>query len=98
MTAETTTTLSAAEVLQAAKHFFLDDASLHSACLEVESGSHLSFSTFRGNLVVAAFPDPEREAPTRIRISTLREEGAVPRLLMYLRTLDSPKLQQLRAD
>lgn len=93
MTVEITSELSPAEVLEAAKSFFSGEEAYHSAWLETESESHLSFGTFRGNLAVAAFPDPEGEAPTRIRISTLREEGAVPRLVTYLGSLDRSRLQ-----
>lgn len=88
MTTETTTTLPPTEVLEAVREFFMGGDAYHEAWLERESESHLSFGTFRGNLAVAAFPDPAGEAPTRIRITTLREEGVVPRLLTYLQTLD----------
>lgn len=91
---ETTTSLPPERVLEAVKEFFLGDEPFHSAWLIAESESHLSFGTFRGNLAVAAFPDPKGEAPTRVRVSTLREEGAVPRLLTYLRTLDSPRVER----
>lgn len=90
MTFETTSTLSPADVLAAAKRFFTGADALHSAWLENETEDHLSFGTFRGNIAVAAFPDPSGEARTRIRVTTLREEEAVPRLVTYLRTLDSP--------
>ncbi len=87
MRVEVASELSPEEVLQATRAFFMGPDAYESAWLETESDAHLSFGTFRGNLAVAAFPDPEEEAPTRIRISTLREEGIVPRLLTYLRTL-----------
>lgn len=89
MTTETTTTLAPEEVLSAVRHFFMGPDSLHSAWLEAESDTHLSFATFRGNLAVAAFPDPRDEAPTRVRISTLREESAVGRLVTYLRARET---------
>lgn len=85
MTTETTTSLPPDEVLSAVRHFFMGSDSLHSAWLETESDTHVSFATFRGNLAVAAYPDPLDEAPTRVRISTLREESAVGRLVTYLR-------------
>jgi hypothetical protein len=88
MTREITTELSPESVLKAVRSFFMGQGALHSAWLETESETHLSFGTFRGNLAVAAFPDPTGEAPTRVRVSTLREEGAVPRLLTYLGTLE----------
>lgn len=88
MTIETTTTLAPEQVLSVVRQFFLGSDSVHSAWLETESDTHISFGTFRGNLAVAAFPDPTDEAPTRVRISTLREEGVVGRLVTYLRTRD----------
>ncbi|MGH7540879.1 MAG: hypothetical protein ACRELC_07770 [Gemmatimonadota bacterium] len=88
MTAETTSTRSPAELLDAVRKFFIGGEAYHDAWLESESDTHLSFGTFRGNLAVAAFPDPEGAAPTRVRITTLREEGVVPRLLTYIQTLD----------
>lgn len=93
MTTEITTRVPPAEVLEAVKRFFGGRKPFHDAWLENESEGHLSFGTFRGNIAVAAFPDPEGEAPTRVRVSTLREEGAVPRLLTYLRTLDASGLE-----
>lgn len=91
MTTETTTILSPTDVLQAVKRFFMGEDAYHSAWLERESETHLSFGTFRGNIAVAAFPDPEQDGRTRVRVSTLREEHAVPRLMTYLRTLDAPQ-------
>lgn len=91
MTRETTTTLAPDEVLSAVRRFFMGPDSLHSAWLETESDTHVSFGTFRGNLAVAAFPDPLDEAPTRVRISTLREESAVGRLLTYLRAREGER-------
>lgn len=88
MTVEITSELSPREILEATRTFFLGGDAFHDAWLETESDSHLGFSTFRGNLAVAAFADPRGEARTRIRISTLREEGAVPRLVTYLETLE----------
>jgi hypothetical protein len=89
MTTETTTTLAPEQVLSAVRRFFMGADSVHSAWLETESDTHISFGTFRGNLAVAAFPDPLDEAPTRVRISTLREESAVGKLVTYLRTREA---------
>ncbi len=89
MTTETTTTLTPEEVLSEVRSFFMGAESLHAAWLETESDTHISFGTFRGNLAVAAFPDPLDEAPTRVRISTLREESAVGRLVTYLRAREA---------
>ena len=89
MTTETTTPLAPEEVLSEVRRFFMGADSLHSAWLETERDTHLSFGTFRGNLAVAAFRDPLDEAPTRVRISTLREESAVGRLVTYLRVREA---------
>lgn len=91
MTSEITTRLPPADVLAAARRFFMGPEAYHEAWLETESEGHVSFGTFRGKIAVAAFPDPREEAPTRVRVSTLREEGAVPRLLTYLGTLEAPE-------
>lgn len=91
MRVEITSGRSPAEILAATKAFFWGPEAYESAWLETESESHASFGTFRGNLAVAAFADPEREGRTRIRVSTLREEGIVPRLVTYLRTLDEAR-------
>lgn len=91
MTTETTTSLTPPDVLEAVKRFFMGEDAYHTAWLERESETHLSFGTFRGNIAVAAFPDPEQEGRTKVRVSTLREEHAVPRLMTYLRTLDAPQ-------
>lgn len=85
MTNETTTTLPAAAVLSAAKRFFTGSEAIHPAWIEAESDTHVSFATFRSNVLVSAFPDPEREGLTRVRASTLRDEAAVGRFLTYLR-------------
>ena len=84
MTTETTSAMAPADVLRAARDFFTSPARMADAWIESESDSHVSFCTFRGNLAVAATPDPERDGGSRVRVSTLREEGLVPRLLAYL--------------
>ncbi len=89
MTTEISSELSPEEVLEATREFFMGPEAVHSAWLEGESATHLSFGTFRGNLAVAAFPDPETGGATRVRITTLRDEGAVPRLVTHLRTLEA---------
>lgn len=98
MTTEITTSLSPSEVLRAVKRFFMGGDGYHSAWLDWESETHLTFGTFRGSLAVAAFPDPDAKGRSRVRVSTLREEHAVPRLMTYLTTLDSPRLEQVTPD
>ncbi len=84
MTNETTTTLPAAAVLSAAKRFFTGREAIQPAWIEAESETHVSFATFRSNVLVSAFPDPEWEGMTRVRASTLRDEAAVGKFLTYL--------------
>lgn len=87
MTIETTTTLPARAVLDAVREFLLGPERLGDAWIDSESDAHVSFHTFRGNLALAAFPDREREGRTRVRVTTLREENLVPRLLTYIESL-----------
>ena len=84
MTTETTSALAPADVLAATRDFFLGDDRIVDAWVDTESDTHIAFCTFRGNLAVAAFPDPTEPAGTRVRVTTLREEGIVPRLLAYI--------------
>lgn len=87
VTTETISDLTPNEALQAARDFFLGPGSEPTAWLETESDTHLSFCTFRGNLAIAAFEDPVTPSRTRVRITTLREEGLVPRLIARLDSL-----------
>lgn len=87
MTSETTTHLPPADVLDLAREFFTGRDAVRPASLSRESDSHLAFETFRSRIVVAAFRDPAGEAPTRVRVSTLREYDVVDRFLTYVRTV-----------
>lgn len=87
MTSETTTPVAPARVLDAARRFFTGTDRFADAWIDTESESHISFGTFRGNLAVAAFADPEDPGRTRVRVTTLREEGLVPRLLACIEGL-----------
>ncbi len=84
MTSETTTPVAPARVLDAVRDFFTGTDRIADAWIDNESETHIGFGTFRGNLAVAAFPDPSDPARTRVRVTTLREEGLVPRLLTYV--------------
>jgi hypothetical protein len=86
MTTETTSSLSPEAVLSAAREFFVGPARMADAWVESESDQHISFCTFRGNLSIAAVSDPDSSG-SRVRVTTLREEGLVPRLTTYLKTL-----------
>ena len=88
MTIETTSSLSPQDVIHAAREFFLGPHRMANAWIESESESHLGFCTFRGNLCIGVARDPDDAALTRVRVTTLREEGMVPRLITYLGTLE----------
>lgn len=87
MTLETTTEMSPERVLQEAREFFTGDDSVYSAWLEDESDTHLTLGTFRSKIAVSAFPDPEGEAPTRVRVSTLRIDDSIGKFMTHIRTL-----------
>lgn len=89
MTSEATTELSPERVLELAREFFTGRDAVHQIAITEESDSHVAFATFRSRIVVAAFPDPEGEAPTRVRVSTLREYAVADRFVTYLRTAGS---------
>ncbi len=86
MTAETTTSLRPDQVLTAAKRFFTGGEAVHSTWVETESSTHVSFATFRSNIVVSAVPDSGSAGATRVRASSLRDAGAVGRFLTFLST------------
>lgn len=87
MTLEETTDVAPERVLEEARDFFTGDDSVYSAWLEDESDTHLTFGTFRSKIAVSAFPDPEGEAPTRVRVSTLRVDDSIGKFMTYIRTL-----------
>ncbi|MEN8143601.1 MAG: hypothetical protein ABFS14_01500 [Gemmatimonadota bacterium] len=83
MISEVTTKLEPAAVLDRARQFFLGAGSIHAASLSEESESHLTFTTFRDRLAIAAYPDPGGHG-TRVRVSTLRPNQAVGKLLAFV--------------
>ena len=95
MTSEATTDLPPSEVLELAGEFFTGPGAVEPASVSEASERHVTFATFRSRIVVSAFPDPEGEAPTRVRVSTLREYAAADRFLTWLRTR-SGKNEQVR--
>lgn len=95
MTNEATTQLSPGRVLQMAREFFTGPGAVEDASVSEESDRHVTFATFRSRIVVSAFPDPEQEGATRVRVSTLRDYAAADRFLTWLRT-ESGKLEQTR--
>lgn len=86
MTIETTTSFSPERVLREARDFFTGRDSAYQASISEESETHIAFATFRSRLVVSAFPDPREEAPTRVRVSTLREDSIAGKFITYIRT------------
>ena len=84
MTTEIESSLPPTAVLDLVRSFFLDKDPVANAWIETESESHISFCTFRGHLSIAAFPDPELPSKTKVRVTTLREEGIVPRLVAQI--------------
>lgn len=95
MKSEAITDLSPSRVLELARSFFTGPEAVEPASLSEESDGHVTFATFRSRIVVSAFPDPRGEAPTRVRVSTLREYAAADRFLTWLRTR-SGKVEQAR--
>lgn len=87
MTLETTTDIDPETVLEAAREFFTGEDSVYTASLEEESDTHLTLGTFRNKIAVSAFPDPEGEAPTRVRVSTLRVDESIGKFMTWIRTL-----------
>ncbi|MEE9207157.1 MAG: hypothetical protein V3U67_02095 [Gemmatimonadota bacterium] len=83
MISEITTKLEPAAVLDRARQFFSEAGSICSASLAEESESHLTFTTFRSRLAIAAFPDPGGHE-TRVRVSTLRPDATVGKLLAFV--------------
>ena len=67
------------------------DAQVHQRKLcggreSIDQGDHhLTVATFRSRLAISAFPDPDGRG-TRVRISTLRRNDAVGKLLTLLAT------------
>ena len=85
MISETLTAMSPERTIEEAKRFFTDsDATLPATIVE-QGGNHLTVATFRSRLAISAFPDPDGRG-TRVRISTLRRNDAVGKLLTLLAT------------
>jgi hypothetical protein len=89
MTTETTIARPPEAILRAARDFFLAPGRMADAWIESESDTHVSFCTFRGNLAIGVSPDAEDPGRTRVRVTTLRQEGLVPRLITYLTKVQS---------
>jgi hypothetical protein len=98
MTAETTSSLPPDQVLTAARSFFTGGEAVHATWVETESSSHVSFATFRSNIVVSAVPESGTPGATRVRVSSLRDAGAVGRFLTFLSTASEGAGPDTHAD
>ena len=98
MTAETTTRLPPDQVLTAARRFFTGGDAVHATWVETESSSHVSFATFRSNIVVSAVPDVGADGATMVRVSSLRDAGAVGRFLTFLAAASEEPGSEASAD
>lgn len=97
MTSEATTDFHPSRVLDLAREFFTGRDAVHEVSISEESDRHVAFATFRSRIVVAAFPDPREEAPTRVRVSSLREYAMIDRFLTYLRSAGSGEIEPSEA-
>ncbi len=87
MISETLTALPPERAIDTALDFFTASGAALPATV-IESGErHLTVATFRSRLAITAYPDPEGEG-TRIRVSTLRNDDAVGKLLTLLAEAD----------
>ena len=84
MTTEIETSLPLDTVLEVVRSFFFGENAIANAWIETESETHMTCCTFRGNLSVAWFIDPQAPGKTKVRVTTLREEGVVPRLIAHI--------------
>jgi len=85
MISETLTGMSPERTIDAARRFFTDSGAVFPATIVDEGENHLTGATFRSRLAISAFPDPEGKG-TRVRVSTLRRNDAVGKLLTLLAT------------
>jgi hypothetical protein len=85
MISETITALNPEAAIDQARRFFTGPDSPMPATVVEEGMDNLTVETFRSRVAVSAFPDPEG-AGTRVRVSTLRRNDAVGKLLTLLAT------------
>jgi hypothetical protein len=85
MISETLTAMSPERTIEAAKRFFTDSGATLPATIVDQGDHHLTVATFRSRLAISAFPDPDGRG-TRVRVSTLRRNDAVGKLLTLLAT------------
>jgi hypothetical protein len=85
MISETLTTLDPQAAIEQAKRFFTDADSPLPATVVEEDEASLTVETFRSRVAVSAFEDPDGRG-TRVRVSTLRRNDALGKLLTLLAT------------
>lgn len=85
MISETVTALEPDAAIDVALGFFTDPGSPLPATVVEQGDGHLTVETFRSTVAVSAFPDPGGRG-TRVRVSTLRRNDAVGKLLTLLST------------
>jgi hypothetical protein len=85
MISETITALDPEAAIEVAKRFFTDPRSPLPATVIEQGEGHLAVETFRSTVAVSAVQDPDGRG-TRIRVSTLRRNDAVGKLLTLLAT------------
>jgi hypothetical protein len=85
MISETLTALSPERTIDEAKRFFTDSSATLPATIVDEGENYLTVATFRSRLAISAFPDRDGRG-TRVRVSTLRRNDAVGKLLTLLAT------------
>ena len=88
MISETLTAMSPERTIEVAKRFFTDSGAMLPATIVEQGDHHLTVSTFRSRLAISAFPDPDGRG-TRVRVSTLRRNDAVGKLLTLLATKEA---------
>lgn len=88
MISETLTAMSPERTIDEARRFFTDSGAALPATVVEEGSNHLTVSTFRSRLAISAFPDPDGRG-TRVRVSTLRRNDAVGKLLTLLATAEA---------
>lgn len=92
MISETLTALHPHAVIEQAKQFFTDANSPLPATVVEEGETSLTVETFRSTVAVSAFEDPDGRG-TRVRVSTLRRNDALGKLLTLLATGEAAAAQ-----
>lgn len=88
MISETLTALDPHAAIEQAKQFFTEANSPLPATVVEEGEASLTVETFRSRVAVSAFEDPDGRG-TRVRVSTLRRNDALGKLLTLLATGES---------